>query len=134
MSSSSRTPTAETASSAAVRFGTLQRKCACGQHTLGGGDCEGCKKEGAMLQRRSAGTSQTATAPRIVHEVMRSPGQPLDATTRAFFEPRFGNDLIAFRNASSKRHPNISSLELGDPADRLEREADLAAERVLQTR
>ena len=28
--------------------------------------------------------------PPIVHEVLRSPGQPLDSATRAFMEPRFG--------------------------------------------
>ena len=32
-------------------------------------------------------------APPIVHDVLRSPGQPLDAATRAFFEPRLGRDL-----------------------------------------
>ncbi len=33
--------------------------------------------------------------PPIVHEVLSSPGQPLDAATRGFFDPRFGHD---FRN------------------------------------
>jgi Domain of unknown function (DUF4157) len=32
-------------------------------------------------------------APESVHEVLRSPGQPLDAATREFFEPRFGHNL-----------------------------------------
>jgi hypothetical protein len=32
-----------------------------------------------------------------VHEVLRSPGQPLDTATRAFFEPRFGQDLSQVR-------------------------------------
>lgn len=36
-------------------------------------------------------------APPIVHEVLRSPGQPLDASTRAFFEPRFGRDFSDVR-------------------------------------
>jgi hypothetical protein len=35
--------------------------------------------------------------PPIVHEVLRSPGQPLDATTRAFFEPRFQQDFSHVR-------------------------------------
>jgi hypothetical protein len=35
--------------------------------------------------------------PPIVHEVLRSPGQPLDAATRAFFEPRFGADFSNVR-------------------------------------
>jgi hypothetical protein len=36
-------------------------------------------------------------APPIVHEVLRSPGEPLDARTRAFMEPRFGRSLEAIR-------------------------------------
>lgn len=37
------------------------------------------------------------TAPPIVHEVLRSPGQPLDTSTRSFMEPRFGYDFSAVR-------------------------------------
>src|SRR5262249_48872991 len=33
----------------------------------------------------------------IVHEALNSPGQPLDARTRAFFEPRFGYDFSSVR-------------------------------------
>jgi hypothetical protein len=36
-------------------------------------------------------------APAAVKEVMRSPGQPLDAVTRAFMEPRFGYDFSGVR-------------------------------------
>jgi hypothetical protein len=35
--------------------------------------------------------------PPIVHEVLRSPGQPLDSSTRAFMEPRFGHDFSQVR-------------------------------------
>lgn len=63
----------------------LRRQCACGQHTAGGGECAGCKmkREGA-LQRAAISPSPVYEAPPIVHEVLRSPGQPLDAQTRAF--------------------------------------------------
>ena len=36
-------------------------------------------------------------APSIIHDVLRAPGQPLDATTRAFMEPRFGHDFSRVR-------------------------------------
>jgi hypothetical protein len=36
-------------------------------------------------------------APGIVHEVLHSPGQPLDASTRSYFEPRFGHDFSRVR-------------------------------------
>jgi hypothetical protein len=72
----------------------LQRKCACGEHT-GGGECEECKKKKMSLQRHATGLAELA--PPIVHEVLRSPGQALDAAARAFFEPRFGADFSQIR-------------------------------------
>jgi hypothetical protein len=38
-----------------------------------------------------------APQPPVVHDVLRSPGQPLDAATRAFMEPRFGHDFSRVR-------------------------------------
>jgi Domain of unknown function (DUF4157) len=50
-----------------------------------------------LLQRKTTGNAQVQTAPPIVHEVLRSPGQPLDASTRTFMEPRFGHDFSRVR-------------------------------------
>ena len=87
-----------TTGDAALATGILQRKCACGSRTMAGGECEGCKKKRTEL-RRSAVDPRTAPAeiPSIVHEVLRSPGQPLDASTRALMEPRFGHDFSGVR-------------------------------------
>lgn len=41
--------------------------------------------------------SPSNAVPPIVHEVLRSPGQPLDDDTRAFMEPRFGQDFSRVR-------------------------------------
>ncbi len=73
----------------------LQRKCACGTHTIGGGECEGCGK--ARLQRKASNRSDPPEVPSVVHDALRSPGQPLDAATRAFMEPRFGHDFSRVR-------------------------------------
>src|ERR1700690_3701910 len=76
----------------------LQRKCACGQHTQGGAECDECKKGGeTKLQHRAITTPGPAFAPPIVHDVLRSSGQPLDAATRSYFEPRFGQDFSGVR-------------------------------------
>ncbi len=76
----------------------LQRKCACGGNASGGGECEECKKkEGTTLQRFSNGRGGAGAVPPIVHEVLRSPGQPLDPAMRAFMEPRFGHDFSKVR-------------------------------------
>ncbi|HWF08934.1 MAG TPA: DUF4157 domain-containing protein [Bryobacteraceae bacterium] len=73
----------------------LQRKCACGGNPGPAGECEACRKK--RLQRKGSDPSSVnrhpSEVPPIVHEVLRSPGQPLDAKTRAFMEPRFGHDF-----------------------------------------
>jgi hypothetical protein len=76
----------------------LQRACACG------GGCSKCQteqtsQEHARLQTKHVGSSDssTITAPPIVHQVLASPGQPLDTATRAFMEPRFGHDFSRVR-------------------------------------
>jgi hypothetical protein len=79
-------------------LGILQRKCVCGGSGSLGGECEECKKKQEMaLQRRATGGGGPATVPPIVHDVLRSPGQPLDGATRAFFEPHFGHDFSKVR-------------------------------------
>ena len=63
-------------------------------------ECAACEAEGKpKLQMKSASGGDLAgvEAPPIVHEVLREPGEPLDASTRAFFEPRFGYDFGAVR-------------------------------------
>ena len=51
-----------------------------------------------VIQRRAMGGAEGgAEAPLIVHDVLSSSGRPLDAATRAFFEPRFGHDFSKVR-------------------------------------
>ena len=79
--------------------GVLQRKCACGTHTMSG-ECEDCKKKKGVLQRASfssRGRGIGGEVPAIVDEVLRSPGQPLDPATRAFMEPKFGYEFSQVR-------------------------------------
>lgn len=81
-----------------VPAGVLQRKCACVGKSNGEAQCPHCraKKEG-LLQRKSTLSGELDEVPRIVHEVVRSPGQPLDPAIRSFMEPRFGHDLTNVR-------------------------------------
>ncbi|MCC7576584.1 MAG: DUF4157 domain-containing protein [Methanomethylovorans sp.] len=58
--------------------------------------CAKCKKKLELLQPKAMG-SITNTVPPIVHEVLSTPGQPLDPVTRAFMEPRFGHDFSNVR-------------------------------------
>jgi hypothetical protein len=69
---------------------------------------------------RAAGTSAgLVEAPAIVHDVLASPGQPLDAATLAFFEPRFRHDFSRVRlhsdarSATSTRAVNARAYTVG---------------------
>ncbi len=75
----------------------LQRKCACGGAPGLTGECDDCRKKRLTSQHRSDNQAEPSTVPPIVQEVLRSPGQPLDAATRAFMEPRFGHDFSQVR-------------------------------------
>ena len=50
-----------------------------------------------VLQRAAIAPATVHDVPPIVHEVLRSSGQPLDPTTRAIMEPRFGYDFSQVR-------------------------------------
>ena len=73
--------------------GVLWRKCACGGAAKMSGECEECRTEATGLQRRRAGYAEPDGVPPIVHEALRSSGQPLDSATREFMEARFGHDF-----------------------------------------
>ncbi|HEU0300080.1 MAG TPA: DUF4157 domain-containing protein [Longimicrobium sp.] len=52
-----------------------------------------------------------AAVPAIVHEVLRSSGQPLDTAARAFLEPRFGHDFSRIRiHADAKAAESARSI------------------------
>ncbi len=59
------------------------------------------KDEEKPLQRKAQSETKDCEAfvdvPPIVHEVLRSPGQPLDENTREFMESRFGHDFSQVR-------------------------------------
>ena len=77
-----------------------------------------CASSGAGL-RRSAAASAPAVAPPSVREVLESPGQPLEATTRAVMDRRFGHDFGAVRvhtddrAASSARAVGATAYTVG---------------------
>jgi hypothetical protein len=57
-----------------------------------------------LLQRRvNDGRGVPSETPAIVHNVLRSPGRPLDPATRAFMEPRFGHDFSQVKLHTDER-------------------------------
>jgi hypothetical protein len=80
----------------------LQR-CSCGKPADQSAPCEECKSKVMGLQRSSTAPSGGQTAPQIVHDVLSSPGQPLDGATRGFMETGFGRDFSGVRVHTDQR-------------------------------
>jgi hypothetical protein len=74
----------------------MQRKCACG-FTYPERECARCRRDRLGLQRTAMKADQPAQAPPIVHDVLNSPGQPLDADVRLLMESRLGHDFSRVR-------------------------------------
>ncbi len=79
------------------------------------------RKQGSLL--REAGV-----VPPVVHDVLRSTGQPLEASARAFMEPRFAHDFSRVPNGQAPRA--AGKLSLVPPHHGSEAEADEVARRV----
>ena len=69
--------------------------------------CSQCKDEDEEERVRRLQRQETAagpgTAPPVVHEVLNSPGRPLDNATRGFMEPRLGSDFSGVRIHTDSR-------------------------------
>jgi hypothetical protein len=84
--------------------------------------CSQCAKEEEekRLHRKEDSGPNPQTAPSIVHDVLRAPGQPLDSGTRSFMEPRFGHDFSPVRihtdakAAESARAVNAQAYTVGN--------------------
>lgn len=76
--------------------GFLQRKCACGQHTLAGDECAECAEKRKKLWKRSAVSSESNPETSVESE---TPG-----------ESRFRRDFSQVRATSSQESPQSNSL------------------------
>src|SRR5215218_8615211 len=77
--------------------GLLQRNCACGGTPGPTGECAECRVRRLGLQRQAINQEKPSGVPPIVHDVLRSSGQPLDPATRTLMESRFGHDFSRVR-------------------------------------
>ncbi|HYD82092.1 MAG TPA: DUF4157 domain-containing protein [Paucimonas sp.] len=80
-----------------ARLRLLQRKCACGNNATVNGTCDGCARKKGSLQRKPANERTVGGWPAVVHAVLETPGQPIEAATRGVMEPHFGHDFSSVR-------------------------------------
>jgi Domain of unknown function (DUF4157) len=77
----------------------LLQRCSCGFRSSGPTECTSCKERKRRLSRRAGANDfdfDTASQARVA-DVLRLPGQPLDAETRAVMGSRFGRDFSRVR-------------------------------------
>jgi hypothetical protein len=101
----------------------LRRACACGGSHGSAGECEECGQKHRALRRQArqpeSGGFGKVGVPSIVHDVLRSPGQPLGVEARAFMEARLGHDFSQVRvhtdarAADSARAVNAKAYTVG---------------------
>ncbi len=120
-----------------TRSGLIQRKCACGGVAGPTGECEACSKKRSPLQRRTlasaTGDQSSAAVPSSVHQVLRGPGRPLDASTRAFMELRLGHEFTGIQNHAPRSGSPPAALSLGMPNEPAEKDAEAVAESVTRS-
>jgi len=81
----------------------LQRKCGCGQHTPGGGQCAACADKHSQTLQRSATRDAEGHSTALVNQTLRSAGQPLESGVQAFMESRFEHDFSHVRAHTDTR-------------------------------
>jgi hypothetical protein len=92
----------------------LQRRCACGNHTIAGGECEACKPQGA-LQR--AGVSQSPAS---------------DVSPATVMKSGLARDFSGVPAHSKIARRLQTKLTVNTPGDIYEQEADAMADKVMR--
>ncbi len=111
-----------------VPSGLLQRKCACGATPGADGRCADCRNE--RVPRSATQPEGPAQIPSVVHEVLRAPGEPLDAETRRSMEARFGR--VSEHGEDFHAPIAAAPLTISPAADPLERRADNVAAQAMR--
>jgi hypothetical protein len=106
---------------------TMQRKCACGGSSAETGDCEACKsKRRLTLQRYSANRAKPSA-------LLRSLAAPSHTDTRPAIAPGFGHSFAQLQVHTRGPRGIQAKLNVSQPGDQSEQEADRIAEQVMRT-
>ena len=82
----------------AARTNLLQRQCACGGTPGLDGECAECRRERLLGSGRNlSDQADPSGVPPVVHDVLRSPGHPLDASTNSLMTARLGHNFSRVR-------------------------------------
>ncbi len=109
----------------------LQRTCACGQHTIAGGECGECRKKREGTVHRSHRAFEPPSTPGAVPG--SAPAQENVPSFSSAFDraSRFGHDFSQIPIYTSTAGAIQTKLAINEPGDEYEQEADWIAEQVV---
>ncbi len=121
----------KTLSGSSPKRSLLQRTCACGQHTIAGGECEACRSEKSTLHR-SQRAFEPPSAPGAVPG--SSPAQEHVPSFNSAFDraSRFGHDFSQIPIHPPAAGVIQTKLAINKPGDHYEQEADRLSEQVMR--
>lgn len=110
----------------------LQRKCACGQHTIAGGECAECRQKRNQMQNIASNRYVEAeSAPSIAREGSGSPDQFVNSFNHIITKSRFNHDFSQMPVNAIQSMILQPKLKINQPRDKYEQEADRIANRVM---
>ncbi len=121
----------KTSSGSSPTSSRLQRTCACGRHTIAGGECDACRSKQSTLLR-SQRTLQSPSAPHAVPG--NSPAQEHGTTFNSIVDraARFGHDFSQIPIHPSATGVIHTKLVINKPGDQFEQEAERVSEHVMR--
>jgi hypothetical protein len=88
----------------------LQRRCECGNHTVGGSECEECAAQKSPFHSSNRNQWDSSTNP--AWPIPQSDGQPIEPPLRHFMEARFKHDFSGVR-VHTDAQANASAKSMG---------------------
>ncbi len=121
----------KTLSGSSPKSSLLQRTCACGQHTIAGGECEECRKKREGMLQRSQRAFEPPSAPGAVQG--SAPAQENGTLFNSAFDRAalFGHDFSQIPTHTSTSTVIQTKLAINKPGDEYEQEADQVAAQVM---
>lgn len=96
------------ASSATPSSAPVRRACTCKGSAATAGKCAVCEEEDRLRRSSKEGGPAGQPTPAIVHDVLRSSGQPLEESVRSFMASRFGKDFREVRVSADDSSANAA--------------------------
>jgi Domain of unknown function (DUF4157) len=114
-------------SNGSSKSGLLQRTCACGQHTLAGGECPACRSGHSSLPRSqgASGPPSSSTSTPTQKSIPRVNSDSGGVT-------HFAHDFSQIPVYSRRRTVLQTKIKVNQPEDVYEQEADQVAEQVMR--